>query len=185
MPIGKGENKMADLATIKAELDAKFETQLCKWDYVYFGSAIVPNGVSTPLQIQIEEDAHFEMTAITGVAFGPVDLNTGALVTTESTDFPNPVNTSIAQSGMSAQFRDKGSSKDLFSDKIPVECFLTPGYGQENYPAYPFHHVFKKTATLLIELQNRDSAADPNSYGHYVGFALKGQKYLKSNKFEN
>lgn len=178
------------------DLQHKVEVQKTKYRHsILVPSTAVPmNGSATAL-VTIGDDADFYAEEMTGIAYGPTDVNgvpvfAGAV---QLTDFPElfgaaywngaagvtvqvPVNRAIR--GLSVQITDVGAARRLTDGYIPVDEFLTPGYGYQLYRPMRWQYLARRQAKLQFEFRNRDTGSTGGSaYYHYVSIAIHGYKY--------
>lgn len=148
--------------------------QLNKYSFFYVLNIPVANNNTIPAFLTIEEDADFQVCQITGSAYGPTDSN-GVRQTASATDFPLAgTSTGYADRGLTLQLTDTGAGRVLTNGFVPVETFLSPGYGLQFFQPYPFKYWTKRNSSFRFDIRNRDSQAN---LWHYLSIVLQGYKY--------
>lgn len=163
---------------VRLNLSQRMAEQAERWTFAYRTTILVPNGGTTSVVLQISQDAHFDIEELTGRMVGPVDA-TGLFVPGAGTDFPNPVNPDVADSGLTFTMTDQGTGIVLCSDQVFAETLLVPGYADIRYQAQKWVYLLQKNATLRIDLRNRDTKAGPggSQLYHQISMTFKGTKY--------
>jgi hypothetical protein len=178
------------------DLMHKTEVQRTKYRHtIVVPSTAVPMNGSASAIVTIGDDADFYSEEMTGVVYGPTDINgvPQFLSATTVTDFPElfgaaywngaagvnvqvPLNRAIR--GLSVQVTDIGAARKLTDGYVPLDEFLTPGYGYQLYRPMVYTYLAKRQAKLQFEFKNRDTGgASGQAYYHYVSIALHGNKY--------
>lgn len=155
--------------------------QESKWSYFYSLNVAVANNTTFPAIINIEEDADFLFTSITGSAYGPTDID-GVRSINASTIFPLagtavPSGAGLgayADRGLMVQLSDTGKNRMLTSGMVPVETILTPGYGISKTVEQPFRYYALRNSKITVTITNRDTTAD---LFHFLSLTAYGFKY--------
>lgn len=152
-----------------------------KFNFFYALNIAVANNNTIPAFLTIEEDSDFLIKHITGSCYGPTDVN-GVRQTNASTIFPLagtavPSGAGLgayADRGLSLRMTDTGSGRELTSGFIPVETFLSPGYGVELNCPFPMSYFTNRNSKIRFDIRNRDTTA--NLY-HFISIVFHGFKY--------
>jgi hypothetical protein len=127
---------------------------------------VPPNGVTTSLSIVVGADADFEMRKLTASFSVPT----------------NPASPMVNRPTIKVRITDKASGKLLTDGFVDLNLIASPGFeGNPLYFPYKFAHYFRRSQTILIELQNIDSDASGYSApAQRVRLALDGMKWFKA-----
>jgi hypothetical protein len=151
---------MNNIASIvQAEAAHREAVQALQYKFFYTQTTLVPNGGTASVVVTISNDADFDIKAMSGRAYGPVDAN-GLFVGGAGSDFPTAgaaPSADYACSGLMMRMTDQGRSLELASDFVFVETILPPAYGNIRYQLQPFEYLLKRNSTLRIDLRNRDT----------------------------
>lgn len=160
--------------------------QLNKWAFMYTLNVVVRNGETFPAILSIEEDAEFQAIHITGSAYGPCSqlgvklLNANTNFPLAGTAVPSGVGLpAIADRGLAIRITDQGAGRTLTNGFIPVETFLTPGYGLTRTVPQPLKYYLLRNSQLQFDIRNRDTAVSGGEtvYHHYLSLCIYGFKY--------
>lgn len=154
----------------------RFDEQSKRWIYTYTVDILVPNGGSATANLNISNDADFDIEEITGRMMGPVDAN-GLFLPAHAvpnTDFPYPASSANASSGVMIKMTDQGDGIELQNDFVYAETILAPGYSPTRYQSTKWPYLLMKNSNLRIDCRNRDTVA--GAY-HLLSMTFKGYKY--------
>lgn len=161
-------------ANVREEAAHQAQVAERKHPFIYTVEEVVANNTTYPALLQIEDDAHFQVTHITISALGPTDEN-GVRQNASASDFDLAgTSTGYADRGLAIQLSESGGRK-FTSGFVPIELMGAPGYGLQYANPYPFKHLLKRNTTLSIDIRNRDTAS---GLYHAITIAFNGFKYL-------
>lgn len=166
--------KKGTFASVAHEQLHNRNIQKYKFNYTYHITANIAESQTTPVILQIDQDADFMIEKITGSAYGPVS-STGIVQSAGATDFRMPgTTTGFAGRGITVRITDTGSGRDLTSGYVPIELFLSPGYGRQFYTPYPIKYFALRNSRLKFDFRNRDTQT---SARQQIDIALNGYKF--------
>ena len=149
--------------------------QLTKYRFLYCLNVPVANNTTLPALLTIQEDADFKIEFITGNAYGPTD-QAGIRQLAINTDFDLAGTTAgYADRGLVTRITDTGAGRELTSGFVPVEAFLSPGYGIALNEPLPFKYFVRRNSSFRFDIRNRDTTA--GGYYHFLSIVLHGIKY--------
>ena len=177
------------------QLNDKIETQRYRYHKLLGSSVAVPckgsaEGNSARVAITNNLDGDYVIEEIRIKAYGPCDVNgivpqTLSVAGYHQTDFPSGVSVSSAatatqkaESGVTVKIVDAATRRELTDGFMPLECMISPAYGDlKVLPAWK--HVLKKQTDLVFEFRNRDTAkldSGATAY-HWVEVSLHGDRH--------
>ena len=155
--------------------------QESKWSFFYVLNVAIANNTTFPALINIEEDADFLFTSLTGTAYGPCNedgvrsINASTIFPLAGTAVPSGAGLgAYADRGLVMRMTDSGKNRELSSGFVPVETFLTPGYGISKTVEQPFKYYALRNSQIRLDIRNRDTTAD---LFHFVSIVAYGFKY--------
>jgi len=150
------------------------QVQIGKYDYTYVLNISIANNTTLPAILTIEQDADFFVERLTGSAYGPTNVN-GVRDLVGLTDFDMAGTTAgYADRGLMVKITDTGAGRELTNGFVPLELFLSPGYGIALHQPYPFRYFALRNTKFRFDFRNRDTAAN---LFHTVSIALNGYKF--------
>jgi len=163
--------------------DAAYFRRVQQNEYGFFYALNVPvaNNNTLPAFLQIEEDADFLIERITGSAYGPC-TEPGARILDASTIFPlagtavpsGATLAAYADRGLALKMTDTGSGRELTNGFVPVETFLSPGYGVSMHVPFPFKNYILRSSKIRFDIRNRDTTLEQF---HFLSIVFHGRKF--------
>jgi len=151
------------------------QVQLSKYNFTYVLNIAVANNTTIPAFLTVEQDADFLIERVTGSALGPTDVN-GVRQLASATDFDMAGTTAgYADRGLMIQITDTGAGRNLTNGFVPVELFLSPGYGVSLHQPYPFRYFALRNTKFRFDIRNRDTAVN---LFHFISIGLNGFKFM-------
>lgn len=177
-----------DATAAMNELSSWYNRQRFRYPYMYdTGLQIIPNNIpsvngasgrlSSVIQTQADD---FLVKRIWGFARGPVNAQGQVNLASSgtATDYPNPINTNLAVSGISVKITDTKSGRVWMQNPVPIELITPKGYANQSNAPYDFEWLLPGNSTLQFEWFNSDTrpvpGTDPAEIQYHAAFILLG-----------
>ena len=146
-------------SSLAAQVTQEREAQAMRWAFVYPLSGTVVGQTTAPFILTTETGTEFRILYITGAMYS---YNAGV-----ATSFPIPNAlgvTAWAGDGLSCQWLDSRSGRNLSGGFIPMKLLFTPGYGTQFQNAMSYKYTLRGNSMLQFDIRNRDVAGRTHSF---------------------